>query len=408
MDRKTLSKQRSDELHEKGQEYYRLRDQVPLGTRDDCLEKYNRVKAAILEDTGATEDDWNNWRWQMRHRIEDTDTLERICSFSPEERAIVEKVDKQYRWGITPYYAAMMDMEAENDPIRAMSLPTLAELNNEGERDPSGEEFTNPAGIVTRRYPDRLILNVTNACSRFCRHCQRRRRIAGEDFAAPWEEIEASIQYVRDNPEVRDVLITGGDPLTLPDETLERILKAVREIPHVEMIRIGTRTLVTMPQRITPELVDMMKKYHPVCVSTQFNPPREITPESRKACRLLRDNGFLMNNQMVLLKGVNDDEVAVRLLNQQMLMIGVRPYYIFHAKDVIGTLHFQTTIERGVEILEYLQGNTSGLCIPRYIYSAPAGLGKIPMAPNKVVEHTDTHMVLRTWEGEQVTVAKRG
>ncbi|HCC34464.1 MAG TPA: lysine 2,3-aminomutase [Ruminococcaceae bacterium] len=401
-----LSLQRSNELHAYGQDFLSRKKNIPLGLNEPYMGQYELMKAKILKELGGSGADWDDWQWQMRNRIDSHELLDRLITLSEEDRREIDDVSRKYRWAITPYYLALIDPENSADAIRGMSVPCTQELAESGLADPSGEENTNPAGIITRRYPDRLILNVTNSCSTFCRHCQRRRNIGQTDTDAHSAKIDESLEYIRQNTELRDILITGGDPLVLSDDFIEDIVARVRVIPHVEIIRIGSRTPVTMPQRITPELVGRLKKYHPVFMNTQFNHPREITPQSKRACELLRDNGFMLGNQMVLLGGINDDEYVVRLLNQELLKIGVRPYYMFYAKNVVGTLHFRTSVRRGVEILEYLQGNTSGMAIPHYIVSAPDGLGKIPLGPEYIVGEDDEYITLRTWEDREVKIKK--
>jgi lysine 2,3-aminomutase len=264
--------------------------------------------------------------------------------------------------------------------------------------------MTNPAGCVTRRYPDRLILNVTNECGMYCRHCQRRRNIGTIDRVANESVIAESVEYVRDHPEIRDVLVTGGDPFTMPTPRLERILAALRAIPTVEIIRVGTRTPVTLPQRIDAALCRMLARYHPLYVNTHFNHPQEVTEEARLACARLAAAGIPLGNQAVLLAGVNDDPFVMRCLNQELLKIRVRPYYIFHAKTVRGTGHFRTSFADGLDIMEYLRGYTSGLAIPAYIVNAPGGLGKTPLLPQYVMERTDDHLTIKTWENVMIRI----
>lgn len=312
----------------------------------------------------------------------------------------IDEVGKHYRWAVSPYYLSLIDQENNDDPIKKISIPNILELQGGGSSDPMSEEYTNPAGSITRRYPNRCIINVTNTCANYCRHCQRRRRIGEIDTITDWSEIEQSIEYIKENEEITDVLITGGDPLTLSDDIIEKIVSQVRAISHVEIIRIGTRTLVTMPQRITKELVERLKKYQPLYINTHFNHPYEVTEDTKRACNLLADNGIVLGNQMVLLKGVNNDKFIVRLLNEKLLQSRVRPYYIFHAKQVIGTLHFEPKIQEGLEIMEYLRGNTSGLGIPTYILNAPNGLGKIPLLPNYIQKINGNEIVFKTWENK--------
>jgi lysine 2,3-aminomutase len=240
----------------------------------------------------------------------------------------------------------------------------------------------------------------------FCRHCQRRRNIGENDRHASRHDMQAALKYIAENREIRDVLITGGDALLLSDNTVEWILASLRQIPHVEIIRIGTRVPVTMPQRITPELCALLRKYPPVYINTQFNHPLEITADSRSACELLAESGILLGNQAVLLKGINDNPVIMRKLNQELLKIRVRPYYIFHPKDVIGTRHWHCSIDTGLNIMENLRGHTSGLAVPTYVYNAPAGLGKIPLMPSYVLAGDQNEILLRTWEGNVVQVPR--
>ncbi len=306
-----------------------------------------------------------------------------------------------YRWAISPYYASLMDEDNPRCPIRMQAVPSKYEIDDPyGVADPMAEEYTSPAPRITRRYADRLIINVTNQCAMFCRHCQRRRNIGEVDLPAKKEEIQAAIDYIRENPEIRDVLITGGDPLTLSDETIDWILSELDAIEHVEIKRIGSRTPVTMPMRITQELCDMLEKHHPLYLNTHFNHPKEVTPAALEACRRLAKAGIALGNQAVLLKGINNDPHVMKKLNHELLKIHVRPYYIFHAKSVKGTSHFVTTVQDGMEIMEYLRGYTSGLAIPWYIINAPEGHGKTPIVPNYLVSMGKDYVLIRNWEGK--------
>jgi KamA family protein len=266
------------------------------------------------------------------------------------------------------------------------------------------EEHSSPVPSVTRRYPDRLIIKVTNQCGMYCRFCQRRRLIGETDRAVSPETLRKAIDYIREQPEIRDVLITGGDALMLSDEVLDRLLKNLRAIPHVEIIRLGTRTPVTLPQRITPELVEMLKKYHPLYINTHFNSPAEITAEARLACDRLANVGIPLGNQMVLLNGVNNNKFVVRRLNQLLLTLRVKPYYIFHPKAVRGTSHFWVRLEEGMEIMEGLRGYTSGLAVPTYIVNGPDGLGKTPLIPNYLLYIGKDKAVFRNWENKNFEV----
>lgn len=361
-------------------------------------------KEELLAYFGGDDKDWNDYHWQLKNRISNVDTLKRFMHFSDDKAKRLVKISEKYRWATTPYYLSLMDYEDMNYPINMMALPSDYELNDEGELDPMSEEFTNPAPCITRRYPNRLIINVTSSCAMFCRHCQRRRKIGECDRIESEERIDAAIEYIRQNPEIRDVLITGGDPLMLPDELLESVIKKVRQIEHVEIIRIGSRVPVTMPQRITPELCSMLKKYHPLFMNLQFNHPGELTEDAKRACEMLSDAGIPLGNQMVFLKGINNNKYIVQLLNEQLLTCRVRPYYIFHPKQVKGTKHFEIKVEEGLNIMKYLRGHTSGLAIPQYILNAPGGLGKIPLLPNYIEESDEDHVMLHTWEDKEIEI----
>lgn len=396
-----VSIERAEELKGRIEDFLEARKRIPKGM--DLEEEFIKRKTRILEVLDATEENWNDYQWQLTHRITDVETLSKIIFLSETEKMRIKKVEKKFRWAVSPYYLSLADPDDRYDPIRLLSIPTYKELEDTCmDLDPMGEEFTNPAGCITRRYPDRLIINVTNECAMYCRHCQRRRNIGEEDAHRSRSMILESIDYIRENEEIRDVLITGGDALCLSDEYLEWIIKQLKEIPHVDYIRLGTRSLVTMPQRITDQLCSMLKKYHPIYINTHFNHPIEITKESKAACEKLADSGIVLGNQAVLLNGINNDKYIMRLLNHELLKCRVRPYYIFHAKHVQGTAHFNTSIEDGIEIMEYLRGYTSGMAIPTFIVNAPKGLGKTPIFPNYIVSRGPGYVQLRTWEGNIV------
>ena len=355
----------------------------------------------ILRIMGATEEQWNDYRWQLSNRISDSKTLSEVLDLTNDEIEAIDNVGKQFRWSISPYYLSLIDPSEVYDPIKLMAMPSFLELEDTYHNlDPMNEEHTNPAGSITRRYPDRLIINVTNECAMYCRHCQRRRNIGSEDLATPKDQVQASIDYIRDNEEIRDVLVTGGDPLTLSDARLEWIISQLHAIEHVEYIRIGSRTPVTMPQRVTEDLVSILSKYHPIFLNTHFNHPMEITEASKAACERLANAGIPLGNQAVLLNGVNNDKFVMRSLNHELLKIRVRPYYLFHAKTVKGTRHFNTSIDDGLEIMEYLRGYTSGMAIPTYIVNAPGGKGKTPILPEYLISRGKNYFTIRTWEGE--------
>lgn len=364
-------------------------------------------KEIIMKLFNATSYDWNDWHWQLKNRINSPEQLKQIFNLSEDETEKIRKVNSKYRFSVTPYYLSLIRIFNDTDPIYLQSIPQDKELLAIGELDPTNENGTNPVGVIIRRYPDRVILNLTNCCATFCRHCQRRRNIGKIDKCASKQDIKDSIEYIKKHPEIRDVLITGGDPLTLEDEFIDQILNQIRNIKTVEIIRIGTRMPVTLPQRITVNLINILKKYSPIFVNTQFNHPNEITSESIAACETLSKNGIILGNQMVFLKGINDDYYTLQLLNQFLLKSYVRPYYIFHPKNVIGTHHFSISIEKGLEIYEKLRGNTSGLAIPTYVYSASNGLGKISLSSD-VLKNVDSNnnYILKTWENKEIKVKR--
>ncbi len=402
--KREISLKRAKELYGEIEDYLSFKEEFLRETEEkrDFISK--KHKQEILQYFGATEEDWDDWHWQLGHRISSVSVLGKFIKLSEAEVKMFGEISAKYRWATTPYYLSLMDYEDMTYPINMMALPSAAENDTEGELDPMGEEYTNPAPCITRRYPNRLIINVTSSCAMFCRHCQRRRLIGEADRIESEENISAAIDYIRNTREIRDVLITGGDPMMLPDELLESIVSRVRAIPHVEIIRIGTRVPVTMPQRITPQLAGMLKKYHPLFINTQFNHPGELTNEAVAACERLADAGIPLGNQMVFLKGINNDKYIVQLLNEGLLKARVRPYYIFHPKQVKGTAHFEIKVEEGLKIMKYLRGHTSGLAIPQYIVNAPHGYGKIPLLPNYIEESDEQHVKLKTWEDREVEI----
>ena len=394
-----ISLQRAQELKSRIEDYLEVRKTIPKGL--EMQEELQQRKQTILNVLGGTEEDWRDYKWQLKNRIKDVDTLTKIINLTDDEKKAVKEVGENFRWSISPYYLSLIDPDKTFDPIKLMAMPSFMELEDTYTNlDPMNEEHTNPAGTITRRYPDRLIINVTNECAMYCRHCQRRRNIGTEDLATPRPKVQESIDYIAANPEIRDILITGGDPLTLSDSQLEWIISQLHAIPHVEYIRLGSRTPVTLPQRITDDLVNMLKKYHPIFLNSHFNHPMEVTEEAKEACEKLANNGVPLGNQAVLLNGINNDKYVMRCLNHELLKIRVKPYYLFHAKSVKGTRHFNTSIDDGLEIMEYLRGYTSGMSIPTYIVNAPGGKGKTPILPEYLISRGKNYFTIRTWEGE--------
>lgn len=396
------SLKRADELKKDAAVYLEAARHIPTGI--EARENIEKRRRQILEVLNGSEEDWQDWTWHMRNRVKDAGILAQILGLSEMETRAVENVGNIYRWAISPYYLSLIGYDYRNSPIFKQAVPDTRELANDGDLDPMGEASTSPAECVTRRYPDRLIINVTNQCAMFCRHCQRRRNIGQADRHARRQDIAKALNYVAENPEIRDVLITGGDALLLSDKMLDWILGVLHSIPHVEIKRIGTRVPVTLPQRITPELCAILRRYPPVYINTQFNHPLEVTEEARAACDRLAESGVVLGNQAVLLKGINDDPWVMRKLNQALLRIRVKPYYIFQAKEVRGTMHWRTSLQKGLEIIEALRGHTSGMAVPTFVVNACWGLGKIPVMPNYVVELNERKAVLRTWEGRLVEV----
>lgn len=399
-EKREISLRRAEELKREIADYLQIEQNIETGMR--FHERSMRNRERILEYYGADEHNWNNWKWQMEKRVSDVETLASILDLNELEIHAIRRASKQLRWAISPYYLSLIDFENyEESPIYMQSVPSLLELNdNQSDDDPMGEETTNPAPRITRRYPDRLIINVTNQCGMYCRHCQRRRNFGETDSHAAHEDLEAALQYIRENPEIRDVLVTGGDAFMLSDETIDWLLGELDAIEHVEIKRLGTRAPVTIPQRVTPELCRILKKYPPLYINTQFNSPLEVTPEAKKACDMLVEAGVILGNQAVLLKGINDDRNVMKKLNQELLKIRVRPYYIFHAKEVKGTTHFIAPVQKGLEIMKHLRGYTSGLAIPTYIINAPGGYGKTPVNPEYVLSLDEKEVVIRTWQGK--------
>ncbi|MDO4543412.1 MAG: lysine 2,3-aminomutase [Clostridia bacterium] len=344
---------------------------------------------------------WNDWHWQVENRIESLSELKKHIELTKEEAEGVEKCLGTLRMAITPYYLSLIDESDPHDPIRRQAIPTALELHQaEADLfDPLHEDTDSPVAGLTHRYPDRVLLLVTDQCSMYCRHCTRRRFAGQNDCAIAMEKIDRCIDYVKEHEEVRDVLLSGGDALMLEDWILESILKKLRAIPHVEIIRLGTRTPVVMPQRITAELCAMLKKYHPFWLNTHFNHPNEITPESARACAMLADAGIPLGNQSVLLAGVNDCVHVMKKLVHELVKIRVRPYYIYQCDLSMGLEHFRTPISKGIEIIEALRGHTSGYAVPTFVVDAPGGGGKTPVMPNYLISQSPNRVILRNFEG---------
>ena len=347
------------------------------------------------------EEEWNDWRWQVANRITTLEDLKQVIELTPEEEEGVKQCLQTLRMAITPYYATLIDPHDRNCPVRRQAVPTALELQQAASDmlDPLYEDIDSPVPGLTHRYPDRVLMLVTDQCSMYCRHCTRRRIAGVTDMPRSREEVDRAIDYVRRTPVVRDVLLSGGDGLLIDDDFIEYILKELRAIPHVEIIRFGSRTPVVLPQRITPELCSMLAKYHPIFLNAHFNNPKEITPVSAAACARLADAGIPLGNQTVLMKGVNDCPLVMKKLVQGLLKIRVRPYYMYQCDLSQGIEHFRTPVSAGIEIIEYLRGHTSGLAIPYFCIDAPGGGGKIPVSPQYLISQSPDRVVLRNFEG---------
>lgn len=349
----------------------------------------------------VTEEQWNDWKWQLRNAIRDVETLNKVMDLTQSEKNNLNDCLKKFKMAITPYYAALMDKKNPKCPVRMLAVPTISELHDDVSDldDPLHEDVDSPVPGLTHRYPDRCLLLVTHVCSMYCRHCTRRRLVGDVDGAMPKAQIDKAIEYIKNTPEIRDVVVSGGDPLVLSDENLEYVLSKLREIDHIEIIRIGSRMPVVLPQRITDEFVNMVKKYHPVYMNTHFNHPKEITKEAKEACDKLANAGISVGNQAVLLKGLNDCPNTMKRLMHELLMIRVRPYYIYQCDLSKGISHFRTSVSKGIQIIENLRGHTTGFAVPTFVVDAPGGGGKIPVMPNYLISQSDNRAVLRNYEG---------
>jgi len=356
----------------------------------------------------VSDKDWNDWHWQVKNRVTTVDGLKAKIPISKNEEEAIFKCLMTLRMAITPYYLSLMNPVNPNDPIRKQSVPTLSELKK-GEddiEDPLHEDSDSPVPGLTHRYPDRVLLLVTDQCSMYCRYCTRRRFAGHNDCPLAFSAVEKAIDYIRKTPEIRDVLISGGDPLLLSDKRLEKIISMIREIPHVEVIRIGTRTPVVMPQRITLNLVKMLSKYHPLWVNVHISHPDEITEESKKACAMLADAGIPLGNQSVLLAGINDKISIMKKLVHELVKMRIRPYYLYQCDLSTGIGHFRTPVAVGIEIIEGLRGHTSGFCVPTFVIDAPGGGGKIPVMPNYIISRGYERIILRNFEGMITTYSE--
>ncbi len=351
--------------------------------------------------TIATEEEWNSWHWQLKNRVTTYEDLKKYIELTPEEDQVFAGGNFPFRMAITPYYLSIIDQKNPNDPVRMQAIPKIQEskLVTTDMDDPLHEDTDSPTPGLTHRYPDRTLLLLTDQCSMYCRHCTRRRKAGEHDAPMPKDNVSKAIEYIRNTKEVRDVILSGGDPLTLSTARLEEVISEIAAIDHVDIIRIGSRIPVVLPQRIDDELITMLKKYPMIWLNTHFNHPNEMTPEAEKALAKLANAGVVLGNQSVLLKGINDHVDVMKKLVHTLVKNRVRPYYIYQCDLSEGISHFRTPISKGIEIMESLRGHTSGLCIPTYVVDAPGGGGKIPVLPNYIVSQMPGRTILRNYEG---------
>ena len=367
---------------------------------------YSEKQKTIADriDNENTLSNWKDWKWQIKNTIRDIPTFERLSgiTFPEEKREKLENTLEKFPMAITPYYLSLIEIEDyENDPIFMQSCPSEHEITitRDEMSDPLSEDLDSPVQGITHLYPDRVLFMISNICAMYCRHCTRKRRVGDCEYIPDKAEISKGIDYINNNSQVRDVLLSGGDPLMLDNDYLEYILSELSDIRHVEIIRLGSRMPVVLPYRIDYDLVEMIKQYHPVWLNTHFNHPREITGSSTEALRKLADGGIPLGNQSVLLAGVNDCPRIMKSLFQKLLINRVRPYYLYQCDLSEGLSHFRTPIGKGIEIIESLRGHTSGLAVPTYVVDAPGGGGKIPLMPNYLMSWSSNKVVLRNYEG---------
>jgi len=377
------------------------RGETPAGNSILALKKFTSAGRGYWHD--VAEADWNDWRWQLKHRITTAEQLQKFLpTLTPEEFAGAKLANTKLALAITPYFFNLIDPADENCPIRLQVIPKLAETTTASWEmsDPCGEDSHSPVPGLVHRYPDRVLFLVTDRCAAYCRYCTRSRLVSnatGYDFHP---EFDKQIAYIAAHPEIRDVLLSGGDPLLLSDEKLENLLSRLRAIPHVEFLRIGSRIPTFLPQRITPELCAMLKKFHPLFMSIHSNHPRELTTEVRDALARLADAGIPLGNQTVLLKHVNDDADVMKAHLQKLLMCRVKPYYIYQCDLIAGSAHLRASVRTGLALMEKLRGHTTGYAVPTYVIDAPGGGGKVPVNPEYVLSHNADRVVIRNFEGK--------
>jgi lysine 2,3-aminomutase len=351
----------------------------------------------------ATRAEWNDWHWQLSHRLRDRESLERAFLLNDDEQRTIDRIGGRLAVGITPYYAALMAPDDPEDPLRRTMIPVADEFfQSRGEaEDPLGEDAASPVPGIVHRYPDRVLFLVTSFCAVYCRYCTRARLVSHTgEYHFNYAQYERALQYIAEHTEIRDVLVSGGDPLTMGDDRLEWLLSRLRAIPHIEFVRIGTKVPASLPQRITPALLKVLRKYHPLWMSIHFMHPTEVSPEVHEACSRLADAGIPLGSQTVLCKGVNDDVETMRKLVHGLLKARVRPYYLYQCDPIVGSAHLRTPVEKGLEIIQGLRGFTTGYAVPTFVVDAPGGGGKIPLFPDMVAGREGDEILLRNYAGK--------
>jgi lysine 2,3-aminomutase len=364
----------------------------------------NQQRIANIIDSESELSNWRDWKWHVKHSIKTIDKFEELTGikFPEDEKKQLEETKGKFPLSITPYYLSLIKKENfRNDPIYKQSFLDNRELDIAQHEmgDPLSEDTDSPVPGITHRYPDRVLFHVSNVCAMYCRHCTRKRKVGDTDFVPGRSQVEIGLDYIRKTPQVRDVLLSGGDPFLLSDDYLDWILTELRAIEHIQVIRIGTRTPVVLPYRITDNLVNMLKKHHPIWINTHFNHPREITSSSKQAIRKLADAGIPLGNQSVLLADVNDCPRIIKDLVHKLVANRIRPYYLYQCDLSEGLSHFRTPVGKGIEIIESLIGHTSGFAVPTYVIDAPGGGGKIPVMPNYIISWSTNRVILRNYEG---------
>lgn len=361
--------------------------------------------ADYIEFPESRPDCWYDWKWQLKNRITSLEVIRELIPLTRREEEGIKRATGRLAMAITPYFFSLIDRQDPKCPIRKQAIPRLEEFSVAPCEmvDPCGEDSHSPVPGLVHRYPDRALLIVTDSCAMYCRYCTRKRMVGEEHPPMAIDRFDDALKYIKSKKSIRDILISGGDPLMMKSEVLESYISRLRAIPHLDMIRIGTRVPVTLPMRVTEELVAMLKKYHPLYISIHFSHPKEITPEVAKACGLLADAGIPLGSQTVLLKGINDRPVTMKRLMHELLKIRVRPYYLYQCDMAMGTGHFRTPVSVGMNIIEELRGHTTGYAVPTFVVDAPGGGGKIPVAPTYLLSQAKGKVVLRNYENKVFT-----